>query len=85
MKLCYPLHSMDFMPTVVMCVCLSQDERIKPMSESPNTLYDEDVLSDELPDVTLELAGRKLFEGPPSSATISFCSGLDSCPSSPAW
>jgi hypothetical protein len=54
------------------------------MSESANTLYDEEVLSDELPDAALEIAGRKLWEGLPSSATISFCSGLDSCPSSPA-
>ena len=53
------------------------------MSESINPRYDEEVLSDELPDVALEVAGRKLWEGPPSSATISFCSGLDSCPSSP--
>ena len=53
------------------------------MSESINPRYDEEVLSDELPDVALEVAGRKLWEGPASSATISFCSGLDSCPSSP--
>ena len=54
------------------------------MSESATKSYDEEVLNEELPDEALEVAGRKLWEGPPSSATISFCSGLDSCPSSPA-
>jgi hypothetical protein len=53
------------------------------MSESVPALYDEETLSFEVPDVALELAGRKLWEGPASSATISFCSGLDSCPSYP--
>jgi hypothetical protein len=53
------------------------------MSESVTRLYDEEVLSDELPDVALEVAGGKCWEGPASSATISFCSGLDSCPSNP--
>ena len=53
------------------------------MSESATAPYDEEVFSDDLPDAALEIAGNKLWEGPASSATISFCSGLDSCPSSP--
>ena len=53
------------------------------MSESATAPYDEEVFSDDLPDAALEIAGSKLWEGPASSATISFCSGLDSCPSSP--
>lgn len=39
-----------------------------------------DDLADDLPDVALEIAGRKLCEGPASAATISFCSGYDTCP-----
>jgi hypothetical protein len=38
---------------------------------------------DEVPDVALELAGSKLWEGPAASVTAAFCSGLDTCPSSP--
>jgi hypothetical protein len=54
------------------------------MSESATTFYDEDVLhGDEVPDVALELAGSKLWEGPAASVTAAFCSGLDTCPSSP--
>jgi hypothetical protein len=53
------------------------------MSESTTALYEENVLSDDLPDVALEVAGRKLCEGPAGSATIAFCSGIDSCPSHP--
>jgi hypothetical protein len=54
------------------------------MSEqTTNALYDE-AFSDDLPDVALEVAGRRLFEGPASSFTISFCSGIDTCPSFPA-
>ena len=53
------------------------------MSESVIAFDDEEIFSFEVPDVALELAGGKCWEGPASSATISFCSGLDSCPSSP--
>jgi hypothetical protein len=54
------------------------------MSESVIKLYDEEVLhSDELPDAVLEVAGSKCWEGPASSQTISFCSGIDTCPSFP--
>jgi len=35
------------------------------------------------PDAVLELAGSKLWEGPAASFTLSFCSGLDTCPTSP--
>jgi hypothetical protein len=54
------------------------------MSESVAAFYDEETLSFEVPDVALELAGGKCWEGPANSATISFCSGLDRCPSYPA-
>jgi hypothetical protein len=51
------------------------------MSESliDSVLYDEESLSDELPDVALEVAAGKYWEvGNPF--TIAFCSGLDTCP-----
>jgi hypothetical protein len=54
------------------------------MSELDTALYDEDVLSDELPDAALEVAGSKSWEGPANSFTVSFCSGVDTCPSYPA-
>jgi len=54
------------------------------MSTLATTLYDEEVLhGDEVPDAALELAGSKLWEGPAASFTLSFCSGLDTCPTSP--
>jgi hypothetical protein len=54
------------------------------MSEPDIAVYDEDVFSDELPDESLEVAGNKCWEGPASFQTISFCSGIDTCPSYPA-
>ena len=54
------------------------------MTESVTALYDEETLSFDVPDAALELAGSKCGEGPTASATISFCSGIDSCPSLPA-
>jgi hypothetical protein len=54
------------------------------MSEPNIAVYNEELFSDEPPDETLEVAGRRLCEGPAGSATIAFCSGIDSCPSSPA-
>jgi hypothetical protein len=63
---------------------LTGEERINAMSELATTLYDEQVLhGDEVPDAVLELAGSKLWEGPAASFTLSFCSGLDTCPTSP--
>jgi hypothetical protein len=60
------------------------EERINTMSEIVTALYDEEVLhGDEVPDAALELAGSKLWEGPAASFTLSFCSGLDTCPTSP--
>jgi len=57
---------------------------INTMSEIANTLYDDEVLlGDEVPDAALELAGRKLWEGPAASFTAAFCTGLDTCPTSP--
>jgi len=45
--------------------------------------YDEETLSNELPDAALELAASKYWEvGNPF--TIAFCSGLDTCPADPA-
>jgi hypothetical protein len=53
------------------------------MTESVTELYDEEALSFDVSDAALELAGSKLSEGPAASVTAAFCSGLDSCPSSP--
>jgi len=54
------------------------------MTESVTALYDEETLSFDVPDADLELAGSSWGDGPAASATISFCSGVDSCPSLPA-
>jgi len=54
------------------------------MSELDTALYDEDVLSDEVPDAALEVAGSKSWEAPASSFTVAFCTGIDTCPSYPA-
>jgi hypothetical protein len=63
---------------------LEAEERINTMSEIVTAFYDEEVLhGDEVPDAALELAGSKLREGPAASFTLSFCSGLDTCPTSP--
>jgi hypothetical protein len=53
------------------------------MSESDTALNDEEALIFELPDAVLELAGSRCWEGPASSVTLAFCSGLDTCPSYP--
>ena len=53
------------------------------MTESITAFYDEETLSFDVPDAVLELAGNKCGDGPAASATISFCSGVDSCPSLP--
>jgi hypothetical protein len=52
------------------------------MTESAIELYDE-VLCDDVPDAALEIAGSKMGAGAAASVTLAFCSGLDSCPSSP--
>ena len=53
------------------------------MTELVIELYDEKVLSDEIPDAALEIAGSKWGDGAAASVTAAFCSGLDTCPSSP--
>ena len=53
------------------------------MTESGTVLYDEETLSFDVPDAVLELAGSKYWEGPASSFTLAFCSGVDTCPSYP--
>jgi hypothetical protein len=53
------------------------------MSGSDTALNDEESLNFELPDAALELAGSKCWEGPAASFTAAFCTGLDSCPTSP--
>ena len=53
-----------------------------PMTDSVTELYDE-VLSDEVSDAALEIAGSKMGDGAAASVTLAFCSGLDTCPSSP--
>jgi hypothetical protein len=52
------------------------------MAESVSDVIpcEEEPLIDDLPDAALEIAGKKLCEGPAASATISFCSGYDTCP-----
>jgi hypothetical protein len=52
------------------------------MTESVSNviLHSEEALIADLPDAALEIAGSKLFEGPAGSATLSFCSGYDTCP-----
>ena len=54
------------------------------MTELVTALYDEETLSFDVPDAVLELAGSKCGDGPAASASIAFCSGVDSCPSLPA-
>ena len=53
------------------------------MSELANTPNDEEVLSDEIPDAPLEIAGSTWGDGAAAAVTAAFCSGLDSCPASP--
>jgi hypothetical protein len=53
------------------------------MREPNIAVYDDEVFSDDLPDAALEVAGSKCWEGPASSFTVSFCSGIDTCPSYP--
>jgi hypothetical protein len=43
-------------------------------------LYEDQAFIEVPSDAALEIAGRKLCEGPAGSATISFCSGYDTCP-----
>jgi len=50
------------------------------MSES----FTDFALYDELPDAALELAASKCWEQAGNPFTLAFCSGLDTCPSSPA-
>jgi hypothetical protein len=45
-------------------------------------LYSEEAITDELPDVALEIAAGKCWEAG-NPFTIAFCSGLDTCPSHP--
>ena len=54
------------------------------MTESVTAFCDEETLSFDVPDAALELAGGKIWEGPAASFTVSFCSGVDTCPSVPA-
>jgi hypothetical protein len=54
------------------------------MTESDAALRDEQVFNCEVSDAALEAAGSKCWDGPASSFTVSFCSGIDTCPSSPA-
>jgi hypothetical protein len=54
------------------------------MSAQVTVSSDEEVLhSDDMPDTALEVAGSKCWEGHASAYTIAFCTGLDTCPSSP--
>jgi len=62
----------------------SQNGGISAMTESVIELYDEKVFGDEIPDAALEIAGSKWGDGAAASVTAAFCSGLDTCPSSPS-
>jgi hypothetical protein len=55
------------------------------MSESliDTVFYNEETLSDELPDAALEVAASKYWEWAGSPYTLAFCTGLDSCPRAP--
>jgi hypothetical protein len=53
------------------------------MTEAVTVLYDEEMLRFDVPDAVLELAGSKCGDGPAASLTVSFCSGIDTCPSLP--
>jgi hypothetical protein len=59
-----------------------REERINTMGESLTDLmlYDEEILSNELPDVALEVAASKCWEQAGNPFTIAFCTGLDTCP-----
>jgi hypothetical protein len=45
-------------------------------------LYSEEAITDDLPDVALEVAAGKCWEAG-NPFTIAFCTGLDTCPSHP--
>ena len=55
------------------------------MSESPvdSVFYNEEALSDELPDAALEVAASKYWGLAGNLYTLAFCTGLDSCPRAP--
>jgi hypothetical protein len=53
------------------------------MTESATVLYEEEAFNDGLSDAALEVAGSKWGDGAAAAVTAAFCSGLDSCPSSP--
>jgi hypothetical protein len=63
--------------------CYLAERKVNTMNESAMALCDEDVFNDEVPDAVLEIAGSKMGDGAAASVTAAFCSGLDSCPSSP--
>ena len=60
------------------------DKEDAKMTEQVTAHFNEETLSFDVPDAALELAGSKCWEGPASSFTVSFCSGVDTCPSLPA-
>src|SRR6516164_284061 len=64
-------------------ICSAPKKGPITMSESVAALYDEETLSFEVPDIALERAGSKWGDGAAAAVTAAFCSGLDSCPSSP--
>jgi hypothetical protein len=98
-RIAFCLYALDAAPQSKLGVCARNqspnklfetvfffDHRLRgeKRGSSNMTESDEETLSFEVPDVALELAGSRCWEGPAASATISFCSGLDSCPSLPA-
>jgi hypothetical protein len=81
---CHELPNQSYLRTLLFRLSLMRQKRgSNIMTDSVTALYDEEIPSFDVPDAALELAGSKLWEGPASSFTVSFCSGIDTCPSYP--
>jgi hypothetical protein len=72
----------DYEPTIQRSLSLEDDTMNENMNENIVTLADveDDILNYEVADEALE-ASAGIIEGQAKNATISFCSGLDTCPS----
>jgi hypothetical protein len=72
----------DYEPTIQRSLSLEDDTMNENMNENIVTLADveDDILDYEVADEALE-ASAGIFEGQAKNVTISFCSGLDTCPS----
>jgi len=79
---CFPFRIDRGSSTIVSVAQSVWNKGSNSMTDSPSNvaLYDEDAFIDDLSDAALEIAGKKLCEGPVGAATISFCSAYDTCP-----